>query len=128
VCSSDLSAAERGRTGENYLVPGHRVSAAELARLAADCSGIAVTRRTAPGWLMRASSPLATAVAARSHHPLLPTREALRALWAFPTVNSEKASRDLGHRPRPIEETVTNLFAYFRAQGLIGQTAVANGP
>jgi dihydroflavonol-4-reductase len=123
VASAMRSAAERGRMGENYLVPGHRRSAAELARLAADCSGIAVTRRTAPGWLVRASSPLATAVATRSRHPLLPTRDALRALWAFPTVDSTKAASELGHRVRPIEETIADLFAYFRAQGLIGQTS-----
>ena len=45
------SAATRGRTGESYLIPGHRLSIADLAQLAARCSGSPVTTRIAPNWL-----------------------------------------------------------------------------
>jgi hypothetical protein len=43
-----MLAAAAGRTGENYLLPGHRGSFADLAELARDCSGIAVPGRTVP--------------------------------------------------------------------------------
>jgi dihydroflavonol-4-reductase len=110
-------AGERGRSGENYLVAGHRRSLAELADLARACSGIAVTRRTAPMWSARICAPLATTVARRTQSPLMPTREALAAIGSFPVIDSAKAARELGHSPRPIEETIASLFAYFRDRG-----------
>ncbi len=114
------AAAERGRTGESYLVPGHRLSLTELADLARVCSGVAVTRRTAPLWSARLCAPIATAIARRTHNPLLPTREALAAVASFPFVNGSKAACELGHRPRPIEETMAALFTYFQRHGHLG--------
>ena len=105
------SAAERGVTGESYLVPGHRLSVAELAHLAG------VSPRTAPTWLVKSVAPLATAVARcrPDGSALMPTREALHALHSFPVVDGAKAARDLGHRPRPMAETLADLRAYFFA-------------
>jgi dihydroflavonol-4-reductase len=117
VVAALRSAAEQGKTGQSYLVPGHGRSILELADLARACSGIAVTRRMAPMWTARLCSPLATAVARRTRSPLMPTREALQALRSFPAIDGGKAARDLGHRPRPIEETIADLYGYFRQTG-----------
>ena len=119
VAAAMVAAAERGRTGENYLLPGHRRSFPELAQLAADCAPIAVTRRTAPMWLAVLGSPVATVIARRTGNPLLPTREALRPLRAFPVVNGAKAARELGHRPRAIEQTLADLYEYFERSGAL---------
>jgi len=107
------AAAERGRTGESYLVPGHRLSITELAHRAG------VAARPVPGWLVGAVSPLATVVARcrPDHSALMPTREAMHALHSFPVVRGAKAERELGHRPRAIAETLADLQAYFRANG-----------
>jgi dihydroflavonol-4-reductase len=120
VVAAMRAAADRGRTGESYLLPGHRRSATELAVLAAECSGIPVTRRTVPGWTVRACAPVASVIARAVPHPLLPTGEALRALREFPVVDGRKAATELGHRPRPIAETITALFEYFRAVRPLG--------
>jgi dihydroflavonol-4-reductase len=108
-------AADRGRTGENYLLPGHPLAMPDLADLARACSAVAVTRRTAPAWSVRLCAPLATVIATRSHNPLLPTSEALRALRSFPIVDGTKAARELGHQPRPLEETVADLYTFFQS-------------
>ena len=108
------AAAEHGRTGHNYLIPGHARTMSELAGLARACSDTPVTRRVAPAWLVRLCAPLATAIATRYHNPLLPTRGALRALHSFPTVDGTKAARELSHQPRPIEQTITDLHAFFQ--------------
>ncbi len=113
-------AAQRGATGESYLVPGHRRSLAELTDVARACSPIAVTRRVAPLWSARVCAPIATVIARRTGNPLMPTREALAAVTSFPYVDGAKAARDLGHRPRPIEETVAALYGYFREHGHLG--------
>ena len=109
------SAETRGRTGESYLIPGHRLSVQALAELAARASGSPVTTRIAPNWLVDAAAPLATAIARRSRvgTALMPTREALHALRCFPAVDGTKAKRELGHQPRLMAETLTDLYAFF---------------
>jgi dihydroflavonol-4-reductase len=117
VAAAMMAAAQWGRTGESYLLPGHRRSVVELAALARACSGVRVTSRTVPAWSLRLCAPLATALARWTASPLLPTREALHALRAYPRVDGGKAARDLGHRPRPIEQTVADLYAFLRRPG-----------
>jgi dihydroflavonol-4-reductase len=78
------AAATRARTGENYLVPGHRVSRVEMARLAAEISGPAVTRRMCPAGLARTVDPVAEPLVRWTGWPLLPTRESLHALENLP--------------------------------------------
>jgi dihydroflavonol-4-reductase len=111
------AAAVRGRTGESYLVPGTRCSIVDLARLAARCSGRRVTTRVAPGWLLRASAPAATVLARLTASALLPTSEALRALDAFPVISHAKAERELGHRPRSLEDSLADLYQSYVEDG-----------
>src|SRR5262249_52153447 len=109
------SAATLGRTGESYLIPGHRLSMAALAELASRCTGSAVTACFAPNCLVGGFAPVATAIGRRSASgtALLPTSEALHALRCFPAVDGTKARRELSHQPRPMEETLTDLYAFF---------------
>jgi dihydroflavonol-4-reductase len=117
VTAAMRSAAERGRTGESYLLPGHAASVRDLAELAHDCSGVRVARRVTPLWAVGLGAPAATLLARRTGNPLMPTREALRALRSFPRVDGGKAARELGHRPRPLAETIADLYAYFLTVG-----------
>jgi dihydroflavonol-4-reductase len=111
------SAGIRGRTGESYLIPGHRRSVADLARLAATVGGSRVTERFAPMRLMTAVAPVCDVLTRLTGTALLPTREALHALVSFPTVDGSKARRELGHHSRPIEETLADLHAFFVDSG-----------
>jgi dihydroflavonol-4-reductase len=111
------SAGSRGRTGESYLIPGHRVGVGEIARLAASVSTGGFTVRSAPLRLVRAMAPVAELVVRRTGWHLLPTREALHALESFPRVDGSKARRELGHEPRPFAVTLADLHAYFVETG-----------
>lgn len=111
------SAATRGRTGESYLIAGHRVGIVEIAHVAASVSGSRVVTRTAPMALARVTAPIAELLVRRTGWGLLPTREALHALETFPSVDGSKARRELGHEPRPFGETLADLHAYFVESG-----------
>lgn len=108
-------AAERGRTGENYLIPGHRLSVAELAMVAARIGP--VVDRIVPLWTVRAATPIGELLVRTTGSHLLPTREAMHALASFPRVDGAKAARDLGYTPRPIEDTLRALHESFVATG-----------
>lgn len=113
VVAGLLAAQLHGRTGENYLLPGHRRSLRELADAVSRLSGVRAPRFTLPLWFARIWSPGATVLARRSRNPLLYTGDTLDAVTAFPHVAGTRAADELGHRPRPLDQTLTDLFAWF---------------
>jgi dihydroflavonol-4-reductase len=107
-----LAAADRGGTGENYLVGGHYASVGELARVAASVTGRRGPRFTVPTPLVRLGAEAALRLPSGKAGPLF-TPEALHALQNGRPVASDKAQRELGHVPRPLAETMTDLRDYF---------------
>jgi nucleoside-diphosphate-sugar epimerase len=119
VVAALRTAAIRGRTGESYLIPGHRLSMRQLVDLASACTGRACGPPTAPAWAVGACAPIATRLARHTRSPLLPTREVLRTLATFPVVDGGKARRELMHQPRPFEQTLSDLLRHFIGASLI---------
>ena len=118
VAAAFLAAAVGGRTGENYLVGGHRASFTELARLAAEVSGRRPPRLVAPLRPVQLAAAAALRLAGpRRAGRLLLTPESLHALATDPVVDCSKATAELGYRPRPLAETVADLHASFIADG-----------
>jgi dihydroflavonol-4-reductase len=123
VVSSAIAAAERGRTGERYLLSGHWMSVRELAALASEITGVGAPRLVSPMWLARASAPLATAVARMVGKRPLFTSASLHALRNHRLINHAKATRELGHQPRPLRDTITDIYAWFRETGQLERRA-----
>lgn len=122
VAGAFVAAAQRGRTGENYLIGGHRASFTELARLAAEASGRRPARLVAPLGAVRFAAEVAVRLAGpRRAGRLLLTPESLHALATDPVVDYSKAVAELGYRPRPLAETVADLHASFIADGRLRQ-------
>jgi dihydroflavonol-4-reductase len=118
VASALLTAAEHGRTGENYLIGGHRASVSELGRVAAQVAGRRAPRLVAPLGPVCAVADLTVRLAGpRRASRLLLTPESLHALATDPVVDYSKAVAELGYRPRPLDETVRDLYASFVADG-----------
>lgn len=116
VAAALIAAAEKGRTGENYLIGGHRASVAELAQLAAAVAGRRPPRLVAPLEPVRIAAELAVRVAGpRRAGRLLLTPESLHALDSDPVVDSSKAVAELWYHARPLAETVADLHASFVA-------------
>jgi dihydroflavonol-4-reductase len=120
VAAALIAAADRGRTGENYLVGGHRASLAELGRLAAEVSGRRPPRLAAPLGIVQLAAQAAVRVAGpRRAGRLLLTPESLHALETDPVVDCSKAVTELDYRPRPLAETVADLHRSFIADGRV---------
>jgi dihydroflavonol-4-reductase len=117
VVSSALAAATRGRRGEHYLLPGTRLSLVELAGLWAKACGRPAPRWAAPMWLARVGAQFAPSWARwRGRRPLF-TSESLRVLRDRHPVSGRKAETELGHRARPLAETLRDTFAWMKAEG-----------
>jgi dihydroflavonol-4-reductase len=124
VAEGLIGAAERGRSGESYLLSGHQRSVRELAETAQIVTGKRPPQATAPMWLARLGTPLMRAVAAVTRTEPLYTTESLAALRANSHIDHTKAARDLGYVPRSTLETVRDLYLWFAARGVIPRDAV----
>ena len=119
VTAGLIAAVEKGKAGENYLVTGHFVTVAELARIASNITGVAPPRLNAPIWLARLGVPVVEAWGRMRRKEPLYTRESLAVLESHGRFNHSKAERDLGYVARPTEETVRDTYAWFDAAGML---------
>jgi dihydroflavonol-4-reductase len=119
VVSSALAAEEKGRTGENYLLGGHPHSVAELFGLFQRVTGAPPPRINAPLWAARLGIPFVMAWGRLTGREPLYTRDALHALGGNQQVSHERASRELGHNPRPTLESAEAIYKSFLDQGVL---------
>jgi dihydroflavonol-4-reductase len=119
VVNGALAAERLGAPGEGYILSGRWVSLEGLAALVARVEGARPPRLVCPMWLARAGAPLALGWSRVSGSRPLFTPTALRALRNHRYVSHEKAARDLGWAPRPLESTIADTFEWFRRAGLL---------
>lgn len=110
-----LAAADRGRTGENYLLAGWRESLYDLTWIAARAGGHRGPAIALPLPAVRLLAPLGEAIGRRVGSDLF-TDASLGALADDPVVDGRKAVRELGFAARPLEVTIADLVASFTAQ------------
>jgi dihydroflavonol-4-reductase len=118
VAQGFLLAAEKGRTGHNYLLGGHRFGLAESQRLAASFAGKPGPRVLLPVRLLEAVAPLLDPVTRRfGSESFAPG--ALENVALSPVVDRTKAGAELGYEPRPAAQTILDLVAFFDTHGLL---------
>ena len=119
VVAGALAAAEKGRTGERYLLGGQRRTIYQLAETVEEVTGSKPPMFVAPMWLARASAPFATGFARLLGKPPRLTAESLHALRNHQMVSHDKASRELGYSARPLKETVSATFDWFKQANVV---------
>ena len=117
VVSGALGALEHGRSGEGYLLSGHWHTIRELASLAEEVTGVRAPAATSPMWLAQLGAPFMTLFNRVTGVEPLYTSEALHALKSNRDIRHDKASGELGFEPRPMAETVRDLYAWFEETG-----------
>jgi dihydroflavonol-4-reductase len=119
VVAGLLGAEQDGRTNESYLLSGRYAPVSQLARLAADVTGVPAPRWCTPLWLARAAAPFSTVIGrVRRREPLF-TTESLDALAMGTAVDCAKARRELGYSARDLFSTLHDTYAWFAESGLI---------
>ncbi|UAK30173.1 NAD-dependent epimerase/dehydratase family protein [Nocardia asteroides] len=112
VAEGLILAGERGRTGENYLLGGSMISMLELCRIAATHGGKRGPKFTISPKLVSGVIPVLAPIGKLFNSDIV-SKAALGALISAPVVDHAKAERELGYRPRPLDETVRDLVAFF---------------
>ncbi|MGB0591897.1 MAG: NAD-dependent epimerase/dehydratase family protein [Myxococcota bacterium] len=119
VVDSIIAAETKGRVGENYLLTGHWGAMTELAGMAQAVTGVKSPGFSVPLWVADLAAPLMTIWAKLTKSEPLYTREALHAVRACHDISWQKAGRELGHSPRPLQDTVRDTYRWFEANGRV---------
>jgi len=119
VVSGAMAAAAKAPRGERYLLSGEHRSVRDLAALVGDITGVRPPRLVSPMWLARVGAPFATTFARVAGRQPLFTSHSLHALRNHQLVSHDKATRELGYRPRPLVETLTAAYDWFRQAGAL---------
>lgn len=101
-----ILAAERGRMGQRYLISERMISNAEVVRIAAEAAGVPAPTRTLPLPAAYAIAVFGTAKARLRGSNERLTLNALRLMRAEAPVDCSKAERELGWRPRPVDQSI----------------------
>jgi dihydroflavonol-4-reductase len=123
VAGAVLAAADRGRSGEAYIVSGTYISVPDLFKLLERVSGRQGPRTTLPLWLARTLAEFSELYAAVTRSSVVFTRGSVDILQTDARIDSSKAAEELGFRARTIEETVSDTLSW-----IIDDTAVNPDP
>jgi dihydroflavonol-4-reductase len=114
IVDGTISAIERGRTGQSYLLSGHYKTLSELYRQIVDIRGKHKKLPVMPFWLAEIGVPFLKAWARITGNNPLYTRESVEILkTAHNNISHQKAEDELGYKPRPFEETLRDTINWF---------------
>ncbi len=117
VAQAIVNAAERGRTGERYLLSGQPFRMREIAAQWSRITHCKTPNVYLPRWFGWLIIPFTVAAARIGRRKPLFTPNMLRASVANDVVCCDKAARELDYRQRPLEESLRDAFVFYREQG-----------
>jgi dihydroflavonol-4-reductase len=122
VAEAHLLALEKGRRGERYLAAGRHLTMRELFAVLERVSGVKAPTRALPLPALYGIAAFAELAAWITKKPALLSLATVRLMRREndrTRFDPAKAQRELGLRFRPVEETLADELAWFRAQGLL---------
>lgn len=115
-----INAIENGKPGECYLASGKYYTVKEMSEIIGKVTKRRTPKITAPTWLLKMGVPVVGLYARIFKTEPLFTNESIKSLSeGNKNIINKKATEQLGHTSRPLEETLTDIYAWFRLQGVI---------
>jgi len=115
--SGMVLAAERGRSGERYLLSGENVTVNHLLEQAASIAGVRAPHFTPPTVLLRVLVGILELVARIRRKPAPLTREVLQIIGRYAWYDTSKARAELGWSSRPLSETLADTIRWLQNPG-----------
>lgn len=123
VCQAHIAAAERGDTGERYILTAENLSYAQLFALIADVVGRPRPRLRLPGLLLRAVARPVDFMRKTLGWALPVSGEQVRFAAETFWFDASKARRELGLSPMPIAESIRRTYEWYVANGYLSANA-----
>ena len=114
VAKGTVAAGDRGGAGEVYILCNKSCTVDEFIRLLAKVSGNKPPRIRLGKGLIDFAAPIMESYYKAAKKPAIFTRYAVRKLCSNCNFSYEKAARELGYAPRPLEESLAETIAWIR--------------
>jgi dihydroflavonol-4-reductase len=118
VVEGAITAAEKASAGSTYILSGHWLPFSGIAGMVAELSDTPPPRLTLPLWLAHLGVPVMAAVSKFTGRRPLYTHFSLRVLKGNRNMSHDKATRELGYRPRPLKETIADTLNWLKESGV----------
>ena len=120
LCITAISAVKLGKTGQNYIVGGEYHLYSYIAELMKQQLGRTVLLATIPDFVSYLGLPYEYIKSLITGKPRVLTVDTLHTgKTGNKVVPSTLAREELGHNPRPLEETIYDMVSFFQKRGLI---------
>ena len=120
LCITAISAVKLGRTGQNYIVGGEYHLYSYIAELMKQQLGRTILLATIPNFVSYLGLPYEYIKSLITGKPRVLTVDTLHTgKTGNKVVPSTLAREELGHNPRPLEETIYDMVSFFQKRGLI---------
>ena len=120
LCTTAISAVSKGKTGQNYIVGGEYHMYSYIAELMEEQLGRTVLLGTIPNFVSYLGLPYEYIKSLITKKPRVLTLDTLHTgKTGNKVVPSTLARSELGHNPRPLEETIHDMVSFFQKRGLI---------
>lgn len=110
VATGIITAAEKGRSGECYILCNRMVEISELMSELAECSGRPKARFQVPMWLAKAVAPCAEMFSKLAHKAPFLTLYSLHTISNNSLYSNSKAVSELSFKTRPLKETMKDVL------------------
>ena len=120
LCTTAISAVSKGKTGQNYIVGGEYHMYSYIAKLMEEQLERTVLLGTIPNFVSYLGLPYEYIKSLITKKPRVLTVDTLHTgKTGNKVVPSTLARSELGHKPRPLEETIHDMVSFFQKRGLI---------
>lgn len=117
VVTGTISAAEKGITGDSFILSGYQITIKQLFAILSNLTGRKKPKLLLPNWLLKWFIPLATFIAKRSKKKPTLTSYALYSLSSNSLFSHEKATEQLDFHPRHIARTIKDTINWYKKIG-----------
>jgi|EndMetStandDraft_8_1072994.scaffolds.fasta_scaffold04663_3 dihydroflavonol-4-reductase len=119
VARAHVAAAERGRTGENYILGGADASYLDVVRALSEILQRDLRARSVPAPALRLAGRTLGLVSRFTRSEPFVTPDAAAYLCATLICRSDKAVRELGYRPVPLRVMLEDCCRWMQDEGLL---------
>ena len=115
IAQGEILAAERGKSGEIYILSGERIAVDELVRFTGSVTGKRPVSFRLPLWVCKAAAGAGSAYYALTGKEPLLTEESLAILRSNSDMSCSKAEREISYRHRPLSVTLRDTIRWLMA-------------
>ncbi len=119
LAAGTIAAADKGRTGECYILGNKPVSFRDFSNMVSEEAGCAKVKMFLPIWAANLVASLAEKAARRKGEKPLMTTFSVYNLARNNTFDSSKAEEELGYHTRSYRETIHDEIQWLKATGKI---------